>query len=153
VKPLKTCVDHTTAKSSTPEPLTRPSCLSPCGRFVVPLSQHNSESEKPCHSDLTVTPYHPRRSPCRTSDNLFGLDNLLNEPNERNTVRLEGIPPEKFTGERGQTIPFLTKFKRYILMNNNAAITQDPYKRAAFFLLLIRGTKLNEWVKQLQCCS
>jgi hypothetical protein len=53
VKPLKTCVDHTTAKSSTSEPLTRPSRLSPCGRFVIPLSQCDSGS-KPHATVVTV---------------------------------------------------------------------------------------------------
>jgi hypothetical protein len=56
-------------------------------------------------------PRHPKRCPRATGDDPFGLDNLLNDPDEKNTIRLEGIPPEKFTGERGQTIPFLTKFK------------------------------------------
>jgi hypothetical protein len=81
-------------------------------------------------------------------DDLFGLDNLLNDPDERNTVRLEGIPPEKFTGERGQTIPFLTKFKRYMLMNNDAVIAQNPYKRSAFFLSLIGEMKMDGWVER-----
>jgi hypothetical protein len=62
---------------------------------------------------------------------------------------LEGIPPEKFTGERGQTIPFLTKFKRFILMNRDVAIARDPYKRSAFFLSLIGGMKMDRWVKRL----
>jgi hypothetical protein len=67
-------------------------------------------------------PQYPKRRPRVTGDDPFGLDNLLNDLDERNMVRLEGIPPEKFTGERGQTIPFLTKFKRYMLMNNDTAI-------------------------------
>jgi hypothetical protein len=75
------------------------------------------------------------------------LDDLLNEPNERSTVRLEGIPPEEFTGEKGQTIPFLTKFKRFILMNRDAAIARDPYKRLAFFLSLIGEMKMDRWVE------
>jgi hypothetical protein len=93
-------------------------------------------------------PRHPKRRPRGTGDDPFGLDELLNDPNERNTVRLEGIPPEKFTGERGQTIPFLTKFKRYMLMNNDAAIARNPYKRSAFFLSLIGGTKTDGWVER-----
>jgi Retrotransposon gag protein len=93
-------------------------------------------------------PRHPKRCPRAMGDDPFGLDNLLNDPDERNTVRLEGIPPEKFTGERGQTIPFLTKFKRYMLMNNDAAIAQNPYKRLAFFLSLIGEMKTDGWVKR-----
>jgi Retrotransposon gag protein len=73
----------------------------------------------------------------------------IDEPIGKNNVRLQGIPPEKFTGERGHTIPFLTKFKRFILMNRDAAIARDPYKRAAFFLSLIGGTKTDRWVERL----
>jgi hypothetical protein len=50
--------------------LTRPSRLSPCGRFIVPLSQHDSDS-KPRHGDLTVTL--ERAFPNRIRQNGFNL--------------------------------------------------------------------------------
>jgi hypothetical protein len=53
-----------------------------------------------------------------------------------------------FRSFRDDTIPFLTKFKRFILMNRDVAIARDPYKRAAFFLSLIGGTKTDGWVKR-----
>jgi hypothetical protein len=56
-------------------------------------------------------PRHPVGRPQGNGDDPYGLDDMLDEPMGKNNVRLEGIPPEKFTGERGQTIPFLTKFK------------------------------------------
>jgi hypothetical protein len=93
-------------------------------------------------------PRRPTGHPRGNGDDPYGLDNMLNEPMGKNNVRLEEIPPEKFTGERGQTIPFLVKFKRYMLMNNNAAIAKDPYKRSAFFLSLIGGTKTDGWVER-----
>jgi Retrotransposon gag protein len=93
-------------------------------------------------------PRHPRGHPRGDGDDPYGLDDVLDEPIGKNNVRLEGIPPEKFTGERGQTIPFLTKFKRFILMNRDAAIARDPYKRSAFFLSLIGGTKTDGWVER-----
>jgi hypothetical protein len=68
---------------------------------------------------------------------------------ERNNIRLKRIPPERFDGNRSHSIIFLTKFKRYILMNKDAAIAQDLYKRAAFFLSLIGGIRMDGWVKWL----
>jgi hypothetical protein len=62
-------------------------------------------------------PRHPMGRPRGDGDDPYGLDDVLDEPIGKNNVRLEGIPPENFTGERGHTIPFLTKFKRFILMN------------------------------------
>jgi hypothetical protein len=56
-------------------------------------------------------PRRPTGRPRGNGNDPYGLDNLLDKPIGKNNVRLEGIPPEKFTGERGQTIPFLTKFK------------------------------------------
>jgi Retrotransposon gag protein len=43
---------------------------------------------------------------------------------------------------------FLTQFKRFMLMNQNAAIACDPCAKAAFFLSLIGGPKVEGWIQR-----
>jgi hypothetical protein len=62
-------------------------------------------------------------------------------------VCLEGIPPNKFEGDRAKTLPFLTQFKRFMLMNHHTTIAQDPYMKAAFFLSLMDGPKVEGWTQ------
>jgi hypothetical protein len=65
-------------------------------------------------------------------------------PNDRN-ICLEGILPNKFEGDRAKTLPFLTQFKQFMLMNCHAMIMQDPYMKSAFFLSLMDGPKVEGW--------
>jgi hypothetical protein len=60
----------------------------------------------------------PQR-PQGTRDDPFGVDNLNLKPlhSSDNNVYLEGIPPNKFEGDRAKTLPFLTQFKQFMLMN------------------------------------
>jgi hypothetical protein len=61
----------------------------------------------------TETEHQPPRRPWGTGDDPFGVNDLKSEsshPDERN-VHLEGIPPNKFEGERAKTLSFLTQFK------------------------------------------
>jgi hypothetical protein len=67
-------------------------------------------------------------------------------PDDRN-VHLEGIPPNKFEGDRAKTLPFLTQFKWFMLMNHHATIVQDPYMKSAFFLSLMDGPKVEGWTQ------
>jgi hypothetical protein len=67
-------------------------------------------------------------------------------PDDKN-IHLEGIPPNKFEGDRAKTIPFLTQFKRFMLMNHCAMIAQDPYMKSAFFLSLMDGPKVEGWTQ------
>jgi hypothetical protein len=73
---------------------------------------------------------------------------MLDEPKKSQERQLEGIAPDKYKGDRGKMIVFLTQFKRYILMNCDASITCDPFKCSALFLSLIGGLKVEGWVKQ-----
>jgi hypothetical protein len=98
---------------------------------------------------LTEMECQPPRRPWGTEDNPFGVNNLNLEsshPSDSN-VHLEGIPPNKFKGDRAKTVPFLTQFKRFMLMNQHAAIVQDPYMKSAFFLSLIDGPKVKGWTQ------
>jgi hypothetical protein len=67
-------------------------------------------------------------------------------PDNRN-IHLEGIPPNKFEGDRAKTLPFLTQFKRFMLMNHCTTIVQDPYMKSAFFLSLMDGPKVERWTQ------
>jgi hypothetical protein len=59
----------------------------------------------------------PPHQPHRTGDDPFRLEDMLDEPKESQGRRLEEIPPDKYEGNRGKMIAFLTQFKQYILTN------------------------------------
>ena len=42
---------------------------------------------------------------------------------------------------------FLMQFKHFMLMNNNATILRNPMKRCAYFLSLIKGSKVKGWTE------
>jgi hypothetical protein len=98
----------------------------------------------------TKTEHQPPQRPRGTGDNPFGVDDLDSEsshPDDRN-VHLEGIPPNKFEGDRAKTLSFLTQFKWFMLMNHCATIMQDPYMKSAFFLSLMDGPKIEGWMQR-----
>ena len=72
---------------------------------------------------------------------------MLDKPKESQERRLEGITSNKYEGDRGKTIAFLTQFKWYTLINHDASITCDPFKHLALFLSLIGSPKVEGWVK------
>ena len=55
--------------------------------------------------------------PHGTGDDPFRLEDMLDKPKESQGRRLEGIAPNKYEGNRGKMLAFLTQFKQYILMN------------------------------------
>jgi hypothetical protein len=98
----------------------------------------------------TETEHQPLQRPWGTRNDPFGVDDLNLEsshPNDRN-AHLEGIPPNKFEGDRAKTLPFLTQFKQFMLMNQCATIMQDPYMKSAFFLSLMDGPKVEGWTQR-----
>jgi hypothetical protein len=98
---------------------------------------------------LTETECQPPRRLQGTGDDPFGVNDLTSESSHLNNknIHLEGIPPNKFEGDRPKTLPFLTQFKQFMLMNCHATITQDPYMKSAFFLSLIDGPKVEGWTQ------
>jgi hypothetical protein len=73
---------------------------------------------------LTEMECQPPQKPQGTGDDPFGIDNLTLEsfhPDDRN-IHLEGVLPNKFEGNRVKTLPFLTQFKQFILMNHHITI-------------------------------
>jgi hypothetical protein len=98
----------------------------------------------------TETERQPLRRPRGTGDDPFGVDDLTSESShlDDKNVCLEGIPPNKFEGDRAKTLPFLTQFKCFMLMNHRTTIAQDPYMKAAFFLSLMDGPKVEGWTQR-----
>jgi len=66
------------------------------------------EEEPPQPSLKTM---HGQPPPRGTGDDLFGIANLTNDPVDNKLVQLEGIPSDKFEGDRAKTHKFLTQFK------------------------------------------
>jgi hypothetical protein len=60
--------------------------------------------------------------------------------------KMEGIPPKPFTSDRSEMDFFLFNFKRFMTMNHRMAIARDPFKKCAYFLLLIEGPSTKGWV-------
>jgi hypothetical protein len=91
----------------------------------------------------------PLWRPQSTGDDPFGVSNLDLEPlhSSDNNIHLEGIPPNKFEGDRVKPLPFLTQFKQFMLMNCHVEIMQDPYMKSAFFLSLMEGLKVKGWMQ------
>jgi hypothetical protein len=97
----------------------------------------------------TETERQPPRRPRGTGDDPFGVNDFKSESsiNKDTNICLEGIPPKQFDGDRAKTLSFLTQFKWFILMNWQAMIAQDPYMKAAFFLSLMDGPKVEGWTQ------
>ena len=92
------------------------------------------------HSSTTELP------PCRprgTGDDPMMLADVRNGKDDY--LRLEGMPPDRFDGNRERTLCFLTQFKRFMLMNDGAMISCNLIKRCAYFLSLIEGSKVEGW--------
>ena len=64
-------------------------------------------------------------------------------------LRLKGNPPDRFDGDRERTMCFLTQFRRFMLMNNDATIARDPIKKCSYFLSLMGGSKVNSWAERM----
>ena len=75
---------------------------------------------------------------------MYGIRDLDDEePKREKHVRLEGIPPNKFDGDRSTMHQFLVQFKQFMIMNNEANIAQNLMFKAAYFLLLMDGSKVK----------
>ena len=77
------------------------------------------------------------------------MGDLDEEDRPKSNRRLEGNPPDHFTGDRNKTNKFLTQFKQFMLMNASACIAHNPMACCAYFLSLIDGPKVEGWVKQM----
>jgi hypothetical protein len=64
-------------------------------------------------------------------------------------VWLEGIPPDRFTGDHSRMLDFLSEFDMYMMMNMGSAIEKHPFKKTSYFLSLIRGPKAQGWKNRM----
>src|SRR5712691_9003946 len=60
-------------------------------------------------------------------------------------LRLEGNPPDRFTGDRARTRRFLTQFRQFMLMNDGATIANNDIKKCTYFLSLLEGPQVEGW--------
>ena len=67
-------------------------------------------------SNTKRAPPNPYHYPKGTGDDPMQLNNLSND-NDVKDICLEGIPPDRFEGDRNKMVSFLTQFKRFMLMN------------------------------------
>jgi Retrotransposon gag protein len=88
----------------------------------------------------------PPRRPKGHGDDPYTLDDLDQDDSHRKPRRLEGNPPKHYDGERGNTIMFLTSFKRFMRMNRHADIARDPFQKCSYFLGLMDGPDTEGWV-------
>ena len=101
-------------------------------------------------SSNTARGSHPLHHPQGTRDDPFTMGDLDEEEERpKGNGRLEGNPPDRFTGDRNKTNKFLTQFKQFMLMNAGARIARNPMARCAYFLLWIDGPKVEGWVEQM----
>jgi hypothetical protein len=63
--------------------------------------------------------------------------------------RMVGTPPPAFTGDRSKTLLFLTKFKRFMIMNRDTKIAHDPWMKCAYFLGLVEGAQVEGWTMRM----
>ena len=73
------------------------------------------EEERPQLSSQTMRGCPP---PCGTGDDPFGLADLAEGQIDDKPIHLEGIPLDRFEGDRAKTHQFLTQFKRFMMINH-----------------------------------
>ena len=121
---------------------------------VVKEPEHDSEVEDAeqgldygaftVRSSTTELPPHRPRG---TGDDPMMLTDV--RKNKDDYLCLEGTPPDQFDRNCECMLRFLTQFKRFMLMNNGATISRNPIKRCAYFLSLIKGSKVEGWTDHL----
>jgi Retrotransposon gag protein/Zinc knuckle len=65
--------------------------------------------------------------------------------------QLKGRVPEIFDGDRTKTQNFMNSFDIFWMTNEDNNVMKIPYKRSTFFLGLISGPKVDDWVNDQAC--
>jgi hypothetical protein len=60
--------------------------------------------------------------------------------------QLKGRVPEPFDGDRSKTQTFMNAFDLYWMTNEESSLMRTPYRRCTFFLGLLEGPKVEDWV-------
>ena len=61
---------------------------------------------------------------------------------------LKGKVPEVFDGDRTKTLKFLNAFGLFHMNNEDNSHMKNPYKRCTYFLGLLDGEKVDDWVEE-----
>ena len=64
------------------------------------------------------------------------------------TGRMNGTPPDTFTGVRANADTFMQQWKLYRTINDEHVNIQSPFKRVVTTLHFIRGPNVNDWVEE-----
>ena len=59
---------------------------------------------------------------------------------------LKGRVPDTFNGDQTKAQNFLNQFNLFWLMNDDAATMTNPFKRCIYFLGLVHGPCIEDWV-------
>jgi len=59
--------------------------------------------------------------------------------------------PSVYDGDRKTTQLFINQWELYWGVNNDNPLMINPYQRAMFFLMYIKGSRVNEWVVAVNC--
>jgi hypothetical protein len=67
-----------------------------------------------------------------------------------NALKIDGIlkgkVPETINGDRTRTQKFMNAFDLFWMNNEDNSHMKNPYKRCTYFLGLLEGTKVDNWV-------
>ena len=64
-------------------------------------------------------------------------------------IKAMGSLPRIFDGDRTQAEAFLTEFLGYLILNQGVAGFESPIRQVALALTLIKGEKVNLWVRNM----
>jgi len=111
------------------------------GWVMPPLGDYDLAEEENVFSNTT---HRPPRQPGQPDGS--GEDPMvLAAMQSAGYLRLEGNPPDRFTGDRTRTRRFLTQFRQFMLMNDGATIAQNDIKKCTYFLSLMGGPQVDGW--------
>jgi hypothetical protein len=64
-------------------------------------------------------------------------------------IRAIGSLPRIFDGDRTKAEAFLTEFLGYLMLNHGVPGLESPIRQVALALMLIKGEKVDLWVKNM----
>jgi len=67
-------------------------------------------------------------------------------PAQVQTGKFQGETPDIFRGEHATSETFMQQFDIYWGLNNNHEVMSNPYLYTMYFLSLIKGPLVNDWV-------
>ena len=78
----------------------------------------------------------------------MGLQDHIPIPQARD-IKPMGSLPQIFDGDRARADAFLTEYLGYLMLNQGIRGFESPIQQVAMALTLIKGEKVNLWVKNM----